>query len=91
VKASVELCINKFSDTAAKSELEASCEKFGSELRKLGTLDGFADSCVSSGMAFWRVPKYYQIDHPHTQKLKQVRMNQLPRHLFAKPPRKSVW
>jgi len=30
VKASVELCINKLSDTAAKSELEANCEKFDS-------------------------------------------------------------
>jgi len=52
VKASVELCINRFSDDAAKSELKADCEKFDSELGELGTLDGLADSCVSSGMAF---------------------------------------
>jgi len=54
VKASVELCISKLSDAAAKSELETNCEKFDSELSKLGTLDGLADSCVSSGMAFWK-------------------------------------
>jgi len=52
VKASVELCINRFSDDAAKSELKTDCEKFDSELGELGTLDGLADSCVSSGMAF---------------------------------------
>ena len=46
VKASVELCINKLSDAAAKSELEANCEKFDSDLGELGTLDGLADSCV---------------------------------------------
>jgi len=28
VKVSVELCINKLSDSAAKSELKANCEKF---------------------------------------------------------------
>jgi len=44
VKSSVELCINKLSDAAAKSELKANCEKFVSELGKLGTLDGLADS-----------------------------------------------
>jgi len=54
VKASVELCIKKLSDAAAKSELEASCEKFDSELGELGTLDGLAESCVSSGMSFWK-------------------------------------
>jgi len=54
VKPSVELCINKLSDAAAKSELEANCEKFDRDLGELGTLDGLADSCVSSGMAFWK-------------------------------------
>jgi len=54
MKASVELCINKLSDAAAKSELEANREKFDSELGELGTLDGLADWCVSNGMAFWR-------------------------------------
>jgi len=49
VKTSVELCINKLSDAAAKSELEVNCEKFDSELGDLGTLDDLADSCVSSG------------------------------------------
>jgi len=53
MKASVELCINKLSDAAAKSELKASGEKFESEL-ELRTVDGLADSCVSSGMAFWK-------------------------------------
>jgi len=54
MKASVELCINKLSDAAAKSELKANCEKFDSELGELGTLDGLIDSCVSSGIAFWK-------------------------------------
>jgi len=54
VKASVELCINKLSDAVAKSELKANCEKFDSGLEELGTLDGLADSRVSSGMAFWK-------------------------------------
>jgi len=52
MKASVELCINKLPDAVAKSEPEANCEKFDSELGELGTLDDLADSCVSSGMAF---------------------------------------
>jgi len=54
MKASVELCINKLSDAAAKSELKANCEKFDSEFGELGTPDGLTDSCVSSGMAFWK-------------------------------------
>jgi len=54
MKASAELCINKLSGAAAKSELEANYEKFGSELGALGTPDGLADSCVSSGMTFWK-------------------------------------
>jgi len=52
VKASVELCINKLSDAVVKFELKTNCEKFDSELEELGTLDGLADSCVSSDMAF---------------------------------------
>ena len=52
-KASVKLCINKLYDAAAKSELKANCEKFDSELGELGTLDGLADTCVSTGMSFW--------------------------------------
>jgi len=68
MKASVELCINKLSDAAAKSELKASFNKFDSELRKLRTPDGLADSCVTSGIAFWKGTKNCQIDHPHTQK-----------------------
>ena len=50
MKASVEPCINKLSDVAAKSELKANCKKFDGELRELRTTDG----CVSSGMAFWK-------------------------------------
>jgi len=56
-KASVELCINKLYDAAAKSELKANCENFDSELGELGKLDDLADSCVSSGMAFWNGAK----------------------------------
>jgi len=52
MKSSVELCINRLYDAAAKSEFEANCEKFGSELGELGTLDDLAASCVSSGIAF---------------------------------------
>jgi len=55
VKASVELCINKLSYAAAKPELKANCEKFVSDLGELGKLDGLADSCVSSDIAFWKV------------------------------------
>jgi len=54
MKASVELCIIKLSDAAAKSGLKANCEKFECELRELRMPDGLADSCVSSGMAFWK-------------------------------------
>ena len=46
-----ELCINKLSDSAAKSELKADWERFGNELGELRTPDGLADR-VSSGMAF---------------------------------------
>ena len=49
MKASVELCINKLSDAAAKSELKANSEKFDSELRELRTPDS---CCVSNGMTF---------------------------------------
>jgi len=48
MKDSVELCINKCSYAAAKSELKANCEKFDSELGELRTPDGLAGSCVSS-------------------------------------------
>ena len=54
MKASAELCTNKLSDAAAKSELKANCEIFDSELGWLRTLDGLADSCMSSGMSFWK-------------------------------------
>jgi len=51
MKASIELCINKLSDAAAKSKPKANCEKFDSELGKLWTPDGLT---VSSGMAFYQ-------------------------------------
>jgi len=54
VKASVELCIHKISDAAAKSEFKANFQKFDGELGELGSLFGLADSCVSNGMAFWK-------------------------------------
>jgi len=57
MKASVEMCIDKLSDAAAKSELKANCQKFDNELAELGTLDVLADSCVSSGMMFWKSAK----------------------------------
>ena len=90
VKASVELCINRFSDDAAKSELKTDCEKFDSELGELGTLDGLADSCVSSGMAFGKgAERLSNWSFPYN-KWRQEWTDQLPRHLFAKPPRKSA-
>ena len=52
MQASVELWINKLYDAAAKSKVEANCEKFDSGLGERGKLDDLADSCVSSGMAF---------------------------------------
>jgi len=52
MKASLELCINKLSGAAAKSELIANCEKFDSEIAELRTPDGLADSCLSSVMGF---------------------------------------
>jgi len=70
IKASVELCINKLSDDAAKSELKATCQKFDSELEELRlvwqtrTLDSLANSCMSS---FRRAPNDWQIDHPRIQ------------------------
>ena len=54
VKAFVELCINKLSDAAAEFVLKANCEKFDSGLREIETLDGLAESCVSSSLAFWK-------------------------------------
>jgi len=45
MKSSVELCINKHSDAAAKSELKVDWERFKSKLVELRTLDGLADSC----------------------------------------------
>jgi len=52
MKDSEELCISKLSD-AAKSERKANFQKFDSESVELRRPDGFAESCVSSGMAFW--------------------------------------
>jgi len=54
MNASVEFCINKLSDAAAKSDLKANCKKFDSELGELRTPVDLADSCVSSVMAFWK-------------------------------------
>ena len=45
MKTSVELCINKLSDAAAKSKPKANCEKFDSKLGDLRTPDGLAE-CV---------------------------------------------
>jgi len=65
MKASVELCINKLSDAAAKSELKANCEKFDSEFEELRMPSG----CVSSGMAFWKGGE--RLANLHTQKGRQ--------------------
>jgi len=69
MKTSVELCINKLSDAAAKSELRANCEKFDSELGELRTPDVSADLCVSSGMAFWKgTERVANWSSPHTKR-----------------------
>ena len=78
MKASVELCINKPSDAAAKSELKANCEKYGSEFGELGTPGGLADSFCQVSWRFGRAPKNWQIDHPDTQQGRQELMHQLP-------------
>ena len=83
MKASVEMCIDKLSDAAAKSELKANCQKFDNELAELGTLDVLADSCVSSGMMFWKSAKRLTNWPSPFTKRRQELMNQLPRHLFA--------
>jgi len=49
----IATCINRLSDAAAKSELEANCEKSDRELGELRTPDGLVDSCVSSGNGVW--------------------------------------
>ena len=54
MKSSVELCINKLYDAAAKSEFKGNREKFDSGLGEIGTLDDLAALCVSSVMAFWK-------------------------------------
>jgi len=54
MKASVELCISNLSDAPAKFELKANFEKFASGLGERRPSDDLADSCVSSGMAFWK-------------------------------------
>jgi len=47
MKASVELCINKLFDAAAKFDLEANCKKFDSEFGELRTPNDLTDSmCV---------------------------------------------
>jgi len=40
MKASVQLCINKLSDAAAKSEIKANYEKFDSALGELKCIKG---------------------------------------------------
>jgi len=69
MKAWVELCINKPSDASAKSELEANCEKFDSELGEL-RLVWLTRVCQVS-WRHGRAPKNWQIDHPHTQQGRQ--------------------
>jgi len=69
MKASVELCINKLSDAAAKSKIKADWERFESELGELRTPDGLADSCACQvAQCFARAPKDWQTDPPDTQK-----------------------
>ena len=95
LKASVELCINKLSDVAAKSEVKANCEKFDSELGELGTLAGLADSCVSSDMTFWKgcrntskliIPTHKNGDR--SEWTNYISLLSRPGRVYAKMPRK---
>jgi len=87
MKASVELCINKLSDAAAKSKPEANCEKFDSELGELRTLDGLAECVKWHGV----LSGHRKVGRPSPYTKSETGVNeQLPRHLFAQSPRKSV-
>jgi len=55
IKASVELCIVKLSDAAAKSELKANCEKFDCELGKCWMV--WLTRVCQVAWRFGRVPK----------------------------------
>jgi len=60
---------NRLSDAAAKSEFKTNCEKFDSELGELRTPDCLADSCVSSGMAFWKdAERLANLSFPYTKR-----------------------
>ena len=89
-KPSIELYINKLPDAAVKSELKANCVKFDSEFGELGTPDGLADSCVSSGMAFWKSAERLANWSPHTKNGDRSERTHQQRHLFAKPPRNTA-
>jgi len=97
MKASVELCINKLSDAVTKSEFKANCEKFDSELGELGTPDVLADSCVSSGMVFWKgAERLANWSSPYTKKgdrsewtnYRRIALLNLPGRVHAKMPPK---
>jgi len=82
MKASVELCINKVSDAAAKSELKANWERFESELGELRTPGSLTGSCTCQvAWRFGMAPKRWQNYHPDTQKGRQEKMHQLLGHL----------
>jgi len=69
MKASVELCNNKLSDAAAKSEPKAGCETFDSELWELTVERRMAwlTRVCQVSWRFGRTPKGWQTDHPCTQ------------------------
>ena len=69
VKASVELCINKLSDAAVKSELKSNCEKY--ELGNLQRRRIWLTRVYQVSWRFGRALKDWQIDHPQTQQGRQ--------------------
>ena len=77
MKASVELCINKLSDAAAKPELKANCDKFDSELRNLERRMVWLTRVCQVAWGFGSAQKDWQIDHPLTRKGRQEWINHL--------------
>jgi len=69
MKASVQLCNNKLSDAADKSELKADCDKLDSGLGELTVERRMAwlTRVCQVPWRFARAPKGWQTDHPYTQ------------------------
>jgi len=71
VKASVELCINKLSDAAAKSELKLIAKSLIVSQGNLERWLVWLTRVCQVAWRFVRVPKDWQTDRSHTQKGRQ--------------------